>query len=193
MYMDNNKYDSSDESINSHNSNDSITLTDAIEKIAVDFLNNLYKNKENMVHITIKMYIYLCNHVKKQLEHVYEEITKNLTNYSEITNPNIYVPNKSIKNYWTFDKEDNLLDCIHKLASSSVEVSGINVMPICSIPNTNLQIVKHSFSNKIINESIFEYATYKFDDGICDIRDYMKKNIDDLIEEHKIQYGIEAD
>ena len=40
MYMENkgimnNKYESSDESINSHNSNDSITLTDAIEKIAV--------------------------------------------------------------------------------------------------------------------------------------------------------------
>jgi hypothetical protein len=65
-------------------------------------------------------------------------------------------------------------------------------MPICSIPNTNLQIVTHSFSNKIINESIFEYATYKFDDGICDIKDYLKKNIDDLMEEHNIQYGIEA-
>ena len=48
MYMENigimnKKYDSSDESINSHNSNDSITLTDAIEKIAVDVVNDLYK------------------------------------------------------------------------------------------------------------------------------------------------------
>ena len=60
-----NKMNTND-SVECNQSIDSITLLGAIEKISVDVVNSVYKKNKKMTHITIEMYVYLCNYAKKR-------------------------------------------------------------------------------------------------------------------------------